>query len=566
MSITANATNATRWCYRYGRVVTLLFLLIAFPVAVHAQHRPVVQLNELENVSGQAQLDALGTAIIDGIALTLQLLNRYEVQVTQQPADIAYDLDTLRERARADQVDNLIFGEISLSESGGYLVRISAFDRGLNEIIYEDSVEFVSLFDAFDVVDEISRSMIEGFSGIRLTFGNLEIEATVEGTSDVSGPFSIRVNEVDLPSGTQRIDRIPAGEHRVVIRQERPLELWEYSETITVAADQVTRVSFALPELTPAELSVLDAGIARWQMRLLSVSEESFGETADTPIAIAQELLESSFFRDYRPALTEHYLQRFAGTGTSMIDSQPESTRSVKLQSGILDHWIDPSVAVSFGRSVPLMRTISGEAIKPEDSPDATNSAIIPVYRRINIDGVDTDWDGVPTWVDPTGDTVSGIVDDLSASDLVEFRAAYDHEYLYLMYRTQDRLYRRNRLKYAFYFQGTNGYWGWVRFSPSDTGIDRVGAGYDRPMRSEPVEWNLIRSGTRIAYSESFPQTVLEAAIPLEVLADWDNFQPRLTSPRIRVSYEMSHYLETLDRLDGVSAFIVPTRGLMLAD
>lgn len=129
---------------RKSSLVCLLFLAAA---AVPAQFRPVVQIDPLQNASGQAQLDALGTAIVDGIAFTLRLIGEYEVQTDSVPEAVDYDEASLSARAIEAELNNVIFGEISRTDDGGYLVTIAAYDQGVDAVVFEDAVAFDSVFD-----------------------------------------------------------------------------------------------------------------------------------------------------------------------------------------------------------------------------------------------------------------------------------------------------------------------------------------------------------------------------------------------------------------------------------
>jgi len=534
-------------------VFVLLVATLNAGMPVSAQTPSRVQVDPLENASGQAQLDALGTTITDGIALTLRLLDRYEVRTRQVPAGAVYTPAALRQRALSEETDNIIFGDISRNVRGGYLVTIRVFDLGLDAILFEDTVAFESLLDAFDVVDEITLSLVEGFSGIRVTFGGLDIGVTAPGTGAGNEAFQIRVNDVELPPGTRRLDRIPAGEHRVVIQQVRPLETWVSSETVSVSTDRTTSVSFSIPEVTDVEATVLDAGVMAWQTLATDARAD---RTMREQFERAKSLLRSEFFQRYRQAFALRYLERFDSV---------EAPTTVEARSGVVDDWMDFSVAGGFRRVVPMQRTISEHAIVPGEVPGVLSSDIVPEFRTILLDGLDDDWGGSSVRFDPIGDTRVGIVDDRSAADLVEFSAAYDHENLYLMYRTQDRMYRRQRLIYRFRFEGDEVALGYIDASPADFGRDQIGAGYTPPGSSQSVEWTAVRSRTRIAYDEGSPQSVLEIAVPLDAIADWPHVARRLRYIWIGTEYELSGRDSRLDELDGVTGFVVPMRGLLLA-
>ena len=534
--------------YRRTRVATALLVfgiaMLAMPGHLPAQDRVVVQIDPLENRSGEAQLDPLGAAVRDGMSLTLRLLGRYRVN-TDAPASPSYAPADLQERAVRDGVDNIIFGGISELEDGGYRISLSAYDRARDEITFQDEVTFGSLLDTFGVVDDITLSMVEGFSGIRLTFGSLEFEGPGGGE-----PITVVVDGVDLGSGQGGLDRVPAGDHQVIVRQERPLGVWESTHDIVLETDERRTVLLETPVLTAEEAAILDAAVARRQAAALE------GSAPTAPEQAALDMLQSAFFQQYRGELAGRYLARLESTsfarpadggggGGSGSAGAPD-TRS-------FPGWFtysDRSILQRF-RDTPTAATTVSAHVNNLAIANGTFGRYAPSFRRITVDGEDSDWEGIEPFTDPVGDTDSSVLEDPRAADIVEVRIAYDHEYLYLMFRTDDRQYRRRSVGYKFHF-GTPTGRVYIDHWPADE--LRPWIGYEVSGDPTDREWSSLRAGTVTRLTEGERGSVLETALPLDRIVGWSEFAPVLTDLWCASEHIVNGNHETVDRVNNVNA------------
>ncbi|MFW5642717.1 MAG: hypothetical protein ACOCYQ_01695 [Alkalispirochaeta sp.] len=556
------------------RIIGIVVLFLAGAATATAQFRPVVQIDPLQNASGQTQLDALGTAIVDGIAFTLRLIGDYEVRTGPVPAGSGYDEESLATRALEEEVNNVVFGEIAGTDDGTYLVTIAAYDQGVDAVVFEDSVRFDSLFDAFDIVDGITVSLVEGFSGVRLTFGTVRFVVP-----SGEAPVTIRLGEVDLFPETTLVERVPTGEHVVTVSQERPLGRYEYEEQIAVVAEETTEVAVSIPEVSPDEAAILDAGVAAWQSRLLAEIERSDGVDGDgvdgdgvaagsqgAAVDEALALLESEYYRTFRGELAERYRGRFSGSDDAslpLVIAEDDPLAHLR-RSGTMPNWLNNnySVAGRFARSVPVRETITAHAAYP--GYGGSNRRLLP-FRRITVDGSDGDWEGISGFKDTTGDMRPGIIDTYEATDLVEVRVAYDADYLYLMYRTADQTYERRNTGYKFHFDMASGARVYLDIWPYQSG-DRVWAGYTSPDRDGGVEWNNLEAGIRVALTNGSPRSVLEVAVPLEPITDWRYFNREMGRIWVASEYIKSGDHSWVDAMEGISAMPFPTRALMLVE
>jgi len=554
-------TTGNRLWKRWLRGAAVFVLFLCGTDVATAQFRPVVQIDSLENASGQRQLDALGTAIVDGIAFTLRLIGDYEVRTEAVSSGFSYDEETLAARALEEELNNVIFGEIARTDDGSYRVTIAAYDQGVDAVVFEDSVTFDSLFDAFDIVDGITLSLVEGFSGVRLTFGTVRFAIPTG-----EAPVAIRLGEVDLTPGTTLVERVPAGEHIVTVSQERPLGRYEYQEPVSVVAEETVEFTVSMPVLTREESEVLADGVAVWQDGVLAgrggtdPGGDGGVESVDS-LEAARGLIDSTFFRTYRATMAERYRRRLVEGGDTVAAAADTFGTG---RSGVLPNWLDTdfSVAGRFARSAPIRETITAQAALP--GYGGSSRRVLP-FRRINVDGSDSDWDGITGFNDTTGDMRPGVVDTYEATDLVEVRIAYDTDYIYLMYRTADRTYERRNTGYKFHFDMESGARVYLDIWPADRG-DPAWAGYNPPDRDDGVGWSNLDAGMRVSFTNGFPQSVLEVAVPLKTIADWRYFKREMGNIWVSAEYIKSGDHTWVDSIESISAIPFPTRALMLVE
>lgn len=523
--------------YRYWTTVFVLGIAVLTgvpgPLDAQTQDRVVVQVDPLENRSDEARLDPLGIAIRDGVSLTLRLLGRYEV-VTDTPASPSHAADDLQERAIRDGVDNIIFGTTSQLEDGGYRIALSVYDRVENDITFQDEVTFGSLLDSFGVVDDITLSMVEGFSGIRLTFGALRFDPPAGGEV-----VTVFVDGVDIGSGEAGLDRVPAGEHEIVVRQERPLGAWESRRTVTVATDQTVTVSLQTPVLTADEAVLLDGAVAQRQSALVN------GTVSTPPDRAVLDLLDSDFFQTYRRALAQRYRERIDADTLRLDggvdDEEPALERTFP---GWFTHS-DIEILRRFRYTPTATGTVTGH-LGLIDSGDPAFGTYVPPFRAIVVDGDGADWEGVEPLTDYTDDWDRLILDDPTAADVVEVRIAHDYENLYLMFRTADRRYRRRDLGYKFHFDTPTARV-FIDHWPAEDAKPWIG--YMVRAGGQDYEWNTMRNGTRTALTEGSAESVLETALPLEAFVEWTHFGPSFTDLWSASEYRGTGDHESADRV-----------------
>jgi len=494
--------------------VVVYAVITAFPVIAQTE-RPVVRVDGFIAASADPRLSGLRSTIEDNVVLTLRLMGRFEV-VAESGEDGATgpgdDGRSLHDRAVARGYDNIISGGCAVVD-GGYAVSISAYDLAGDTIVFERTETVRSLLDTFDTVDALTVAMVEGFSGIRVTYG--EILVIEPGTGE---PYDLTINGVEVSANRSELERIPAGVHLLVFSQDRPYGGIVEDIPVSVATDQRTVVYAPIPELSPEEASLLATAVRAAQDRLVT------GADASSEVEAATDLLDSEFFRRYRSGLAQRYTDWFTAVETYVdtpTDRPPRPTRAIPTVLGF------PEGPVGYVRSeLPYEMALSGH-LDTQRMLETFNPGYIPEYATIEIDGDSSDWEGVPSFADPAGDIHSTNPNAQQGGDIVEVRYARDHDYLYMMLRTADATYRRSDLSYKMHFRNGNAGLFFDFWPEFDT---RPWVGYDPTSRGDvpDTEWTAMKNSMRAAIREGTEDAIIEAAIPLDRLVTWPSFIPTL--------------------------------------
>ena len=176
-----------------------------------ADSAPLVVVSLLEASGPGATLQQVANTITSDLQLTLALIGGYRVR----RADFltpAYSFERTRPWLIENDVDSAVFGQVGF-EDGAYRVSVSIWDRLQNDIVIGLEREVESVFDIFDVVDELTQEVAVAFAGEDLVFG--AIQFAPEGANE-----SYRVY-LDQQLAGQDVEqlRVPAGERQVWIAQ-----------------------------------------------------------------------------------------------------------------------------------------------------------------------------------------------------------------------------------------------------------------------------------------------------------------------------------------------------------
>lgn len=126
----------------------------------------------IENPESDAGLDSLCETATDTIELTLRLVNKYNVERLDFLAP-----ETYPERARlyfqGNNIDNAVYGQINRNDDGEYTFLIKGWEEVSNSIVIQTEKKADSVFDMFDIVDELTIEFIEELSGEEIGFGTV---------------------------------------------------------------------------------------------------------------------------------------------------------------------------------------------------------------------------------------------------------------------------------------------------------------------------------------------------------------------------------------------------------
>ena len=516
----------------------LAIVLLLTGGALLAQQKPVVCLDPMANLSGEARLDTLCSAIGENIGFTLSLLGQFEVTEQGRGEDTGQQtVEMLRARATAQGYDNIIFGSCT-TEGDYYVITVSAYDLATDDITYSESTVIESILDTFGAVDEITLAMVEGFSGLRVTYGSLRLLLL-----DTGEPYGFTIDGVSAGSPGGVLERVPTGEHLLEFVQERPLETITISHRVEVTEAETLSVRPPIPMVTGAERVVLEQGLE--SIRRATATGSGAGGAA---VEEMEALLETPFYSEYRPDLRERYGSwRARAESRGTFESEKGSSAlhgPLRIPGGFLKLKV---------QDLPYSKNLASHLVSEAELSQVVSN-YVPTRRTITVDGDPGDWVGIPSLSDRTGDFNSNVRSDHAGVDLQEVRFAYDSEYLYVMLRSADGIYRHRNLGHKVHFR--NGRAG-LFFDYWLTEDWKVWVGWDETSSVAPdTEWATMRSRVEVEYDE-----VMESAIPIRRLLTWPYFNPVM---RLWIATtELSGDHRNLDTIDEVDNIALPVREIL---
>ncbi|MGL1893522.1 MAG: hypothetical protein OCD02_17930 [Spirochaetaceae bacterium] len=512
-------------------LITIIFINI---IAIYPESKPIVQIDPIINMSKEVWLDALCIKTADSVSLTLKLLGQFIVS-TEIPTKIE-DINTeaLRIRSEANGYDNIIFGSCSFID-GNYIISMNAYDRSLNKITYSDSTTVESIFDTLDAIDQIIDKTVEGFSGIHVTYGSLDLLKPESGE-----PLSFTIDDVALAEGTFTIDKMPAGKHKLTITQDRYFGKHIVESDIFIQENIVNKIPFPITRVTIEEADILNKTDRDLANAAITGDSELVALTKDL-----KNLLSSQFYSEYRPSVIHKY-----DKWISLISSKKSNLKTdkkIKINKNIESIWIE---------ELPQSVSIHESSIMSqyEAEYDITSlkkqSKIVPEIKTISIDGNDDDWLGVLSGVtDRNGDAFSSELKTDTGIDLSEVKVAIDTKYLYIMVRTSDEKYVNNSVVHKIHLHGN----GNIYFDFHLYDQDKLHVGMDRKSSSDPDEpMELMDKQVKFKTGK-----ILEFAIPLKILFKNPVFTPSMGT-YIATEYNKDPRHDRLDHFDNELNIIIP--------
>lgn len=236
------------------RCVLIVFALVLLPLTLLAQETgglPRVVVLPVVNNTGESRNDALAQTTTDTVALTIRLLEGYELvpfdgfegeELSAPPVERAA---LVAERV---SVESVLFGDVSRGEEGEFVFELDVYDRRTREVTGRTESVAESLFDVFDAADRLVAEAVGAFSGVRIGFGSLRF--VPEGEFD----YRVYLDGNVVGDNVATIERILIGERALRVTQLiQGVERRIYQEEFTVEEGESRVVSLVVPEATPEE-------------------------------------------------------------------------------------------------------------------------------------------------------------------------------------------------------------------------------------------------------------------------------------------------------------------------
>ncbi len=517
----------SKTCNRF----TILMLVIGFfssalPAQEKSSELPAVAVFPVLNATGKRSYDPLGTAVTYTVGFTLKLMERYNV-VDVEHSVSAGDLDEIKRYAQENEIDNVIFGEIRTDEKERIVIRLAVYDRFEGGVTISEEAPADTILDTFEVSDALVVSLVEGFSGVHVGYGTLQLENQGE-----EGGFTVYIDRLPVGQDLTTIEKVFVGEHRVRVEQERifgPHVV--YDGSVAVQEGTTSRVYFSIPDLLQdeqLELGRIDRLIrTKWndpeakdevmsaleQIVLLmekTAASSSFSELREKYTRWREDFKEYWGRRSTPPEQKASSLLIFEGFKRLEEDRiwRPSETFVNTLAYQVLLKRFSTTGAVSRISAAPGIRDIS------------------TMHRAsINVDGKLDDWQGIPpVKEDPQNDVrnYGKVEGHNTGADLEKLWCAIDDAKFYVAIKTYDGQYPRD-LRYKSQIYISNRYGG----DPSyDLRIEfgRSAGGAD--FRTMETKNGRRRSG-QIDYSIG---EVIEYSMPISFLRKSIAIRPRIES------------------------------------
>ncbi len=251
----------------------------------HEALKPRVSIIPTINTEKDEQYEAVCQTIDDTMKLNLDLLRRFVVTIGPF-LDSYKNPERLKEYARNNRVDNVIFGKAFLNKEGNLVFQVSVYDRIKDTITLTREEGTKNIFETFDAANRLVEGIVGEFSRMHVGYGDVVLENVGE-----DGTYSVYVDGEWKGESLQRIEHVLNGEHTIEIRQQRMLgAVTIHREDVWVYEDMYVKVDFSIPYLLPEEkeeLARLEKEISEYgddkaeKQRVIRSFEELLGLFSD---------------------------------------------------------------------------------------------------------------------------------------------------------------------------------------------------------------------------------------------------------------------------------------------
>jgi hypothetical protein len=229
-----------------------LFPLLLFPYsrAFSEQKAPRYRVGYVPfvNAGEDMRYEIVCSTATDTLELELGMVPFFEV-VRIGDIDPYKRSDLLKDYARKQSLDYVLFGKAGPGRSGEVVLQMSVLDRGRNAVSISREETAETIFNVFGTAERLVVNVVRDFSGLSIGFGAVEAVNTGE-----EGDYDVYVDGSPLGKNFQSSRKIFNGNRLFEAKQKRMLgpEVI-YSKIVTVREGGETRVEFAVPYLTMRE-------------------------------------------------------------------------------------------------------------------------------------------------------------------------------------------------------------------------------------------------------------------------------------------------------------------------
>jgi len=234
------------------------------------------------NAGTSPQNEVVAASMAQSMAVTLRLLGEYEVVV---PGDregavlrdgmsseaggtaggggtspvgggsglSGEDVPALQRLAEDGDLDYVVAGEITDTTTGGLRFEIVVYDHTAGALTIREVRDAESVFDTFDVADEITLEIASALSGRRIIVGSISIRRT----DPQIGAYAVFLDDEFFGIDASRITGIPAGERtvRIVTGAGTGAAATIFNATVRVDGDTDTPIELTAPDSTDSLLA-----------------------------------------------------------------------------------------------------------------------------------------------------------------------------------------------------------------------------------------------------------------------------------------------------------------------
>ena len=238
--------------YMLNKKFISVILLLFISGFLFAQSKPVITVFPLENKEKDLQIEVISKNVQKTVELNLKMMDKYVVannSVTSYTGTNEWLLDY----STKNKIDNIIFGKAQMNKAGNVVLQMSVFNRESKSVTLTKTENAETLFDIFKASDLLAVGMIEGFSGLKLGFGELKFTNKGE-----KGNYSVYIDNVLAGESVSNLTTIMAGSKTVRITQERMFGSYElYNNKAVIENKKVTEIVFNIPGFLEKEEKAL---------------------------------------------------------------------------------------------------------------------------------------------------------------------------------------------------------------------------------------------------------------------------------------------------------------------